>query len=123
MPSDFEPFVDLAGNEQDIECLSFAAITRGGQRGAPANEYGPRLVIERDEMASFLVRLLDLKAGLSWDGNTLFAPAAFDGANSFSDVAEASPHMDAINRLARVGVVHCGPGGLPAHRYEIGRAH
>src|SRR3546814_4444150 len=80
-------------------CLSFAAITRGGPRGAPANEYGPRLVIERDEMASFLVRLLDLKAGLSRDGNTLFAPAEFDGANSFSDVAVDSPHMDAINRL------------------------
>src|SRR3546814_1304830 len=113
MPSDFEPFVDLAGNEQDIECLSFAAITRGGPRGAPANEYGPRLVIERDEMASFLVRLLDLKAGLSRDGNTLFAPAEFDGANSFSDVAVDSPHMDAINRLARVGIVTGGPGGLP----------
>src|SRR3546814_5439446 len=38
MPSDFEPFVDLAGNEQDIECLSFAAITRGGPRGAPAQD-------------------------------------------------------------------------------------
>src|SRR3546814_15439022 len=67
MPSDFEPFVDLAGNEQDIECLSFAAITRGGPRGAPANEYGPRLVFERDEMASFHARLLDLKAVLVRD--------------------------------------------------------
>src|SRR3546814_19655030 len=68
-------------------------------------------------MASFLVRLLDLKAGLSRDGNTLFAPAAFDGAHSFSDVAVDSPHMDAINRLARVGIVTGGPGGLPDDRF------
>src|SRR3546814_14562447 len=85
MPSDFEPFVDLVGNEQDIECLSFAAITRGGPRGAPANEYGPRLVIERDEMASFIVRLLDLKAGLAREGTSLFAPPQFDGTNTRSE--------------------------------------
>src|SRR3546814_11467310 len=103
MPSDFEPFVDLAGNEQDIECLSFAAITRGGPRGAPANEYGPRLVIERDEMASFLVRLLDLKAGLRRDGTTLYAPAGLDGANSFSEAEVDSTTMGAINSLARGG--------------------
>src|SRR3546814_18950934 len=49
MPSDFEPFVDLVGNEQDLECLLFSAITRGGPRGARAKEYGPRLVIGRGE--------------------------------------------------------------------------
>src|SRR3546814_18796196 len=87
MPSDFEPFVDLAGNEQDIECLSLAAITRGCPRGAPANEYGPRLVIERDEMASFLVRLLDRKAGLIRVGNPLFAPAELYGANTIRTAA------------------------------------
>src|SRR3546814_21022882 len=43
--------------------------------------------------------------------------SGFDGANSFSDVAVDSPHMDAINRLARVGIVTGGPGGLPADRY------
>src|SRR3546814_17199847 len=117
MPSDFEPFVDLVGNEQDIECLSFAAITRGGPRGAPANEYGPRLVIERDEIASFIVRLLDLKDGLAREGTSLFAPPQFDGTNSFVYVAPSSPHMEAINRLLSLGLVTCVPGGFWSVRF------
>jgi hypothetical protein len=92
-------FTDTAGNTfaAQIDCLAWYDITQGGPSGRPANQYGPRLNVRRDQMASFIARMLD---GI--DQNLL---PAYNGQNDFQDVAGNSPHVAAINRLADAGVV------------------
>jgi hypothetical protein len=92
-------FTDTAGNTfaAQIDCLAWYDITQGGPSGRPANQYGPRLQVRRDQMASFIARTLD-------DADQNILPA-YDGQNQFTDVAANSPHVAAINRLADAGVV------------------
>src|SRR3546814_16117575 len=47
MPSDFEPFVDLAGNEQDIECLSDRHSVVEGKRVSVRLDVGCRRIIKK----------------------------------------------------------------------------
>lgn len=108
-------FVDTSGNtfRADIDCLAWYGITTGGPGGRPANQYGPGLAVSRDQMASFIVRSLDfVDPGLV---------PAYDGQNRFTDVGSTSAHVEAINRLADVGIVFGGAGGAPATTYSPGQ--
>jgi hypothetical protein len=85
-------FPDDAGIifEPDINRVAQAAITNGCGGGM----YCPATGVTREQMASFLVRALGLPA---------------TSADYFAD-DEASPHEDAINRLAAAGITNgCGP--------------
>jgi SpoIID/LytB domain protein len=100
-------FVDIRGNTfaSQIECLAWYGITSGGPGGRPANQYVPTLAVNRAQMATFLARMLDrVDPGI-------LGPA--DGVNRFTDVATTSPHVAAVNRLARAGIVSGGAGGAP----------
>lgn len=112
-PSKVPPsgFTDTGGDtfQAQIDCLSWYGITHGGPGGRPANEYGPTLVVTRDQMASFIVRFLVYV-------NPSLVPA-FDGTNDFTDVPNDNVHMQDINRLAAAGIVKGGPGGRPANEY------
>ena len=104
-------FVDTEGNTftAEIACLAWYRITSGGVGGLPANHYGPSLVVRRDQMASFLARVLD------YVDPDLLGP--YDGRNDFVDVDAGNVHAAAINRLRDAGVVVGGPGGRPANRF------
>lgn len=86
-------FVDIAGNvhEAAIDCVVWWEVTRG----ISSDHYGPALNVRRDQMASFLARMI-LNAG-----GTL--PPATD--QGFSDIA-GNPHAENINRLAAAGIAH-----------------
>ena len=117
VPAGYQPFTDIAGNtfEQTIECLAFAAVTRGGPGSLPPSQYGPALTVSRDAMASFIARLID-KADELDTGDSIRALPAFDGSQRFSDV-RGNVHAESIDRLAEAGIVQGGPGGRPADRY------
>jgi hypothetical protein len=92
-------FTDIAGNTHElaIECALWWGITTGGPAGLPEDQYGPGLEVRRDQMASFVARMIDESSGFPlfpWDGN-----------NRFEDVDEDNPHVEAINRLAQVNIV------------------
>lgn len=110
-------FTDVSGNvhELAIECAAWYGITAGGPGGLPATQYGPALQVRRDQMASFIARMIDhAKPGL-------LPPAT--GANPFpGDLTETNAHFDAIRRLAAAGIVQGGPGGLPTDQYGPGQS-
>jgi hypothetical protein len=84
-------FRDLAGNvhEAAIDCVAWWEITRG----VSADEYGAARTVRRDQMASFLARMLEAV------GYELPPPSD----QGFTDIA-GSVHEDRINQLAEVGV-------------------
>jgi subtilase family protein/S-layer family protein len=78
-------------HEADINALAQAGLTDG----CAATRYCPTLVVDRAQMASFLVRALNLPAS---------------GTDAFSD-DEGSQHEAAINALAAAGITTgCGSG-------------
>jgi sugar lactone lactonase YvrE len=105
---------DIAGSvhERAIACIASYGITRGGPAGATSSIYGPQLAVRRDQMASFLVRLLDSVApGLlpAVDATNRF-PCAPDPSRALSP---QNVHYGAIQRLAAAGIVSGGPEGRP----------
>jgi hypothetical protein len=99
-------FTDIAGNthEAAIKCLAWYRIAFGGPGGIDRNAYGPGLEVRRDQMASFIARLID-------HVDPALLPAG--EADPFPcDVSSANAHFDNIRRLAAAGVVLGGPGGL-----------
>lgn len=95
-PADRVPasgFADTGGNthRHPIDCLAWWEVTGGVSPGV----YGPALPVRRDQMASFLVRVI-LNSG-----GTLPPPSAHPG---FGDTA-GNTHEDNIRRLAAAGVV------------------
>lgn len=107
-------FTDIGGNvhEGAIECASWYDFTAGGPGELPAEEYGPSLGVRRDQMASFIARLID-------HAKPNLLPEA-SGDNPFTDVADGNVHSDAIRRLAQAGIVAGGPGSLPDDAYGPG---
>lgn len=99
-----------------VNCAAWYGIAQGGPGARPANEFGPALGVRRDQMASFVARLVDY-ADEQVDEELL---AEWDGRNRFDDVAAGTPHVAAINRLAEAGIVAGGPGGRPATQYGPG---
>lgn len=86
------PFPDVAGNEHEpaIACMAWRQVARGTASGA----YLPAAPVRRDQMASFLLRLLS-EAG---------APVPASAPDAFDD-DDASTHEPAIDRLAALGIV------------------
>ncbi len=91
------PFRDVpaanvhAGN---IACLAELDLARGGPGGLPADQYGPRQVTTRGQIASFVARMLSA-AG---------ATVPSEPADAFND-DDASVHELAINQLAALGII------------------
>ena len=86
------PFSDIAGHrfEPDIEWMRLAGLTEGCGGG----QFCPDAPVTRGQMASFLVRALELPA------TTI---------NAFTD-DDGLAHEDAINRLAAAGITTgCAP--------------
>jgi acyl-homoserine-lactone acylase len=86
-------FTDIAGSphEDNIRCLADLGITAGLRGGTT---YGPRLPVERGQMATMIHRLLRLTLGE--------APPA--GPDAFRD-DDGSVHEPAIDSLAALGIV------------------
>jgi hypothetical protein len=121
---DTDPFTDVSDEnrfDDNIECLFAAEITRGLSGG---NQYGPELSVRRDQMASFIARMIDKANELEIEG--VRELPAFDGTNEFTDVTANNTHREAINRLADADIVRGGPGGTPRTFYgadlEVQRA-
>lgn len=111
-------FTDVGANDtfaQAIRCLAAARITTGGPEGRPATEYGPRLVVTRGSMATFIARLIDAADRRDRAEQIRALPAA--GPNRFRDVPDDNVHVQSINRLAEARVVQGGAGGAPADQY------
>jgi len=121
LPASYDPFSDDEPNTftQAIECIAFAGVAQGGPRGLPPDQYGPALAVPRDQMASFIARMMDAADELDEGGNIAALPG-YDGTNAFSDVPADNVHLQNINRLERAGVVAGGPGGRPADQYGPG---
>lgn len=102
-------FSDINGNvhEGSISCITGSGITHGGPGGMAADHYGPGLAVQRDQMASFIARMIDSAAPGA-------LPEAPPGNRFGCDVGPGNVHFDAIQRLAAAGVVVGGPGGSPA---------
>lgn len=100
-PEAFVPetgFTDIAGNvhEPNINCVAWYELTLGVR----SDTYAPALGVRRDQMAAFLVRLLET-AGMA-------LPPPVD--QGFTDIA-GNVHADAINQLAALDLAH---GTTPA---------
>ncbi|MPZ53265.1 MAG: hypothetical protein GEU79_11125, partial [Acidimicrobiia bacterium] len=80
--------------QSEIRFIARAGITLGCS--PPANDrFCPRDPVTRQEMASFLVRMLDLRGGTP---------------NSFTDVSSSNPHAEDIASLAKSGItLGCNP--------------
>ena len=105
--SDFD---DIAGSahEAAVRCLADLGITQGLRGG---ERYGPRQDVERGQMASFIARFLELTTGED----------LADGPDAFGD-DDGSPHEDAIDALAAIGVVEGRRGGGFDPRAAVTRA-
>ena len=121
VPADYEPFVDLEGNDfrDPIECLARAGIVRGGAGGAPSNQYTPAGSVLRDSMATFVVGMMETADRLD-SSDSVRALPAFDGSVRFTDVAGDNVHREAIDRLAEAGIVRGGTNGRPTSEYSPG---
>jgi hypothetical protein len=108
------PFTDVpAGNvhSEAIDCLVALEIAFG----TSATTYAPEANVRRDQMASFIARMIDEvdpDALPAATGNAF--PCASDPSQA---LAASNVHFDNIQRLAQANVVLGGPGGLPADCY------
>ncbi|HEY9566291.1 MAG TPA: S-layer homology domain-containing protein [Nocardioides sp.] len=93
-------YPDVNSNQDVISCLAASAITEGYADGT----FRPGVAVRRDQMASFLIRLGDLANALEVEGAELQDLPEYGGVNRFTDVEADSVHVEAINRLADMGV-------------------
>ena len=94
-----DAFGDDTGNTHELSINLLAAL--GIASGTGPDTYSPQRTVRRDQMATFLVKLMELAAG---------APLAV-GDVSFPDLDPTSPHTTNILKLASAGVVQ-GRDGL-----------
>ena len=105
-------FTDVAeGNvhQEAIACIAFYDITTG----ITPSTYGPDRPVPRDQMASFIARLIEtVDPGALEQGSD--DVNAFPCASNPADLTMANVHYEAIQLLADAGVVLGGPAGLPS---------
>lgn len=88
-----EEFQDVAPespHRESIHRLAEAGIAAGGPQGLAEDEYGPGLLVRRDQMASFLVRAAELAS----------KQKLASSAQAFDDVAEGNVHFRNVNGAA-----------------------
>jgi len=86
-------FPDVAGRHADnVSCVAGFGVARG----FPDGMFRPGVEVRRDQMASFLERMLEV------GGIELPEPSS----PHFTDVPAANEHGDAIERLAEAGIVN-----------------
>lgn len=103
-------FTDIAGNTHAamIACAAWYGVTTG----RTATTFDPGASVTRGQIASFLARTID-HASTTPGSGTPARRLGTAAAVPFDDVSSRSPHAGAIARLAAVGIVTGGPGGLP----------
>jgi hypothetical protein len=94
-PTDFFTDDESSQHEADINKIAFAGITTGCTSSPP--HFCPTANVSRGQMASFLVRALELP------------PVSTD----YFDDDDSTTHEEAINALAAAGIT----GGCAARRY------
>ena len=87
-----DPFVDTLGNEHEvaIACMAWWHVTTGAGPGT----YAPDRFVRRDQMASFLARMLYVSG----------VPFPSDPPDAFPD-DESSVHEPLVNAMAAIGVI------------------
>ena len=95
-------FTDVpAGNTHadNIRCLAASGITKGKTSTA----YDPSGPVTRDQMASFIARMIDVANSLEQTPPLTDLPA-YDGTPDFDDVSPTSPHYTNIMRISQAGI-------------------
>lgn len=98
------PFTDIAGSvhEENIEILATIGVTKG----TSATTYSPTQVVNRDQMASYLVQAAEFAFGTDD-----FTP--IEGVPAFPDVPPANVHYENVNAGALVlGLVDGRESGM-----------
>jgi hypothetical protein len=98
------PYADVPGDSthaRAVSCMTAWGVTAGTGPGT----YAPTAPVTREQMASFVARLID--------ATTRDLPAASSAPDAFTD-DETSGHEGNINRLAAAGIV----GGTGGGRYS-----
>ncbi len=98
-PCGFHDIDSVPANERNAICADNQA---GIAQGTSSTQFDPGHAVRRDQMATFIVRLL------AYEGLTITAPT---GADYFTDDNGDSPHEANINKLASIGVVQGGSDG------------
>jgi len=93
-------------HRSNVDCAAFLNIVQG----FADNTYRPRLLVRRDQIASFISLTLDAAGVLLPSG----------ASDQFTDIAADSPHRPHITRLAEVGIIQGGPGALPPTQFGPG---
>jgi len=109
-------FVDVADDSNhvaNINRLADAGIVHGGPGGGPANTYGPSQDVARDQMASFIGRML---------GNLLEANMCPGTIDDYFDDDTGDVHEDCINGMADVAIVQGDGAGHYAPTNPVTRA-
>jgi hypothetical protein len=93
-------FPDVAGSvhADNIRCLADLGIAEGKADG----RYDPRGGVQRDQMASFVVRFVEARTGE-------VLPGGDD--DRFPDVPRGNVHREAVNKLAASGWIEGRPNG------------
>lgn len=89
--TDFPDVPETSVHRQAIECIAWWEITAGTGFGT----YDPSGVVRRDQMASFVARLVERLDG----------ELPRYASNTYDDVSFDNPHRDSIARLSEVGLV------------------
>ncbi|HUF31680.1 MAG TPA: S-layer homology domain-containing protein, partial [Acidimicrobiales bacterium] len=74
----------------EINCVAEYRIAVGGAGGRPSNEYSPGLPVSRAQMASFVMRKLDLVTGYTRPANSPDAFADDDGNTHEGNINDAA---------------------------------
>jgi hypothetical protein len=104
-------FTDVAAgsaHDEPVHRLKAAGIVGGGPGGLPASQYGPRLAVRRDQMASFLVRALEFALDQELGSDN----------QRFPDVGAGNPHFANVNAASEQGLAR----GRVDGRYGPGEA-
>jgi hypothetical protein len=105
------PFTDVSStntHEANIRCLAASGITRG----KTATTYQPAGDVTREQMASFIARLIDLANAK--ERSQLKELPAYDNSPDFDDVPQSSTHYTSIMRISQAGITQ----GRGPRRFE-----
>jgi hypothetical protein len=94
----------------NVDCATFREIVEGFRDGS----FGPRLPVRRDQMASYIARMIDTAEGAQ------ALPDAEDSDDEFDDI-DGSAHEENIKRLYAAGIIEGRTSTQYAPRREVRR--